>query len=428
MAQWKGFTLLLMFLAGIFSPVFLEAGEFPPYQKYEGPLKPGMEITRENFDKYLPELQKLLQPSKLKWYSMGIKEGLVTLPIGKNRQVPLSKNQVEATRKHKGTARIGVNNQLEEWIAGVPFPEPENALELAWNANPTIYRAGHSDDLLQPSWMGLFNRTKYEKHFVWDLYNRQYRGRVDIPPFGDDVSFKTKGVIQKESIVVYEPHEVKGFIQLRVRYWDVGKNDDCYGYIPAIRRIRRLTGSDLTDPLLGSDAVPDDFEVWRQKLNKNMTFRVLECRDFLVPRTYIAEEKPPYDYQKHGPCVQAISEFRPLWVLEVSLNDPNYVYSRRLFYINATPMAQKGDYLIYWGENFDPKGRLWRAGGFAVHYDNGHGFRTLNNWIYMNVLRNHYTMMDNFKPCYHPAENFKKVLPLDENLAFSIKGLLKRSR
>jgi len=424
-----GFLLFMVFIAGILFPVFSEAQNFPPYQKYEGPLKPGMEITRENFDQYSFELKKLLMPSKFQWYAMGITEGLVTMPIGEARQCSLSKGQINATLKYKGTARISANNQLENWTAGVPFPEPKNSLELAWDANPTIYRAGHSDDCVQPSAFALYRGTRYEKRFVWNLYNRQCRGRMDIPPLGDLPSFTNGGISQKESLLVFEPHEVRGFIQLRIRYWAVDKPDSCYGYIPTIRRIRRLTGSDLTDPLLGSDCVPDDFEAWRQKLDDKMEFRILECRDFLVPRTYIgSKNKPPYDYRKHGPCVQAISEFRTLWVMEVTLKDPDYVYSKRLFYINATPFDEKGDFLIYWGENFDLKGRLWRAGGFAVHYDNGEGFRTLNNWIYMNVRSNHYSMMDNFKPCYDPPEHFHKVLPLKEDQAFSIKGLLRRAR
>ena len=59
--------------------------------------------------------------------------------------------------------------------------------------------------------------------------------------------------------------------------------DQCYGYIPAIRRIRRLTGSNLIDPVLGSDYTPDDGEVWRQKFTSKWRFRALEYRDFLVP-------------------------------------------------------------------------------------------------------------------------------------------------
>ena len=287
MIRLKGAHFLTAFLMGVLLPVFLLAEEIPPYQKYEGPIKPGVVITKDNFDTYLPELQKLLPPSKIKWLSMGVREGLVTMPIVKTAYWPLTKGQLEATRKYAGTARIGAGNDLLNWKAGVPFLEPKNVLEIVWNCYPTVSRGGAHDDYQQHSRLGLFKGTKYEKNFVWDLFRRKYRGRTDIPPLGDMPDFTERGISYKESLVIKEPNEVKGFVHLRVRYWDIDKADECYAYIPAIRRVRRLTGADVTDPLLGSDYVPDDFDVWQQKLNPRMKLRVLEHRDLLFPRHYV---------------------------------------------------------------------------------------------------------------------------------------------
>jgi len=297
---------------------------------------------------------------------LGVKEGLVTMPIVKTTYHPLTKGQLAATMKYAGTARIGTGNQLLGWVAGVPFPEPKNALELAWTTYPTIARSDSHDELQFHCWFGLFQGTKYQKHYVWDLFNKKYRARVDIPPLGDMPEFAESGLICKESMMILEPNEVKGFIQLRHRYWDINKADECYAYIPAIRRVRRMTGSDLTDPLLGSDMCPDDYENIRQKVDSRMKIRVLEHRDFLVPRFYTEEEGGksacPYDYKKNGPCLQTDWEIRPLWVIEVMINDPDYVYSKRILYADAVPPLEKGgDTLIYWGENFDQKGRLWKA-------------------------------------------------------------------
>ena len=411
---------------GVLFPVFLGAAELPPYQKYQGPIKPGIVITKKNFDTYLPELQKLLPVSKVKWYGMGVREGLVTMPIVKTTYVLPTKGQQEATRKYAGAARVGPNNDLLNWTAGVPFPEPRNAQEVAWNCYPTISRTSAHDDLLFISAFYLFKGTKYEKHFIWDLWDRKYRGRADIPPLGDMPEFTERGISFKESILIYEPNEVRGFIQLRIRYWDMAKADECYAYIPAIRRVRRLTGADLTDPLLGSDCVPDDFEVWRQKLDPKMKIRVLEHRDFLVPRTYVGmENKPAYDYKKHGPCYPIEWEIRPQWVLEIMINNPDYVYSKRIIYVDAVPLDQGGSYLLYWGEEYDQKGRLWKANGQGAPAANKEGFKNLFLWMYMNCQTDHYTVMDGY-PAY--VKGFDKTFPLKEDEAFSIKGLLKRAR
>src|SRR3990172_4386889 len=100
MIKLKGAHLLTAFLMGILFPVFLGAAELPPYQKYEGPIKPGVVITKENWDKYLPELQKLLPPSKLKWYGMGVKGRMVTMPIVQTTYIFPTKGQIEATKKY----------------------------------------------------------------------------------------------------------------------------------------------------------------------------------------------------------------------------------------------------------------------------------------------------------------------------------------
>ena len=104
MVRLKGSHFLTAFLMGVLFPVFLGAAELPPYQKYTGPIKPGVVITKENFDTYMPELQKLLPLAKFKWFSLGIKEGLVTMPIVKTTYYRVTKGQMEATRKYAGTA------------------------------------------------------------------------------------------------------------------------------------------------------------------------------------------------------------------------------------------------------------------------------------------------------------------------------------
>ncbi len=426
MIKIKREQFLTAFLMGVLFPVFLGAAELPTYQKYEGPIKPGVVITKENWDRYLPELQKLLPPSKIKWYGMGVREGLVTMPVVKTTYWPLTKGQMEATKKYAGTARVGANNDLLNWTAGVPFPEPKNALEIIWNCYPTISRGGAHDDYQQHSWLNLFTGTEYEKRFLWDLFRRKYRGRTDVPPLGDMSDFTGRGISYRESLVIKEPNEVKGFVNLRIRYWDINKVDDNYAYVPAIRRVRRLTGADATDPLLGSDYVPDDFDVWQQKLDPRMKFRVLEHRDLLFPKTYVGREnKPAYDYKKHGPCVQVEWELRPFWVLEIMTNNPDYVYSKRVIYVDATPPPLDRNYILYWGEQYDQKGRLWKATGQVATSTSKDGFKGTFNHMAMNCQTNHYTLLDAFQAYDNGLD---KTFPLDEDAAFSIKGLLRTVR
>lgn len=391
------------------------AKELAPYQKYQGPIKAGVVIDAESWDKYLSELKKLCSPSILQWYGLGVKGGMVTISIVEKGQHKLSKGVYEATRKYSSQCRIGPNNSLIGWKGGIPFPDPKSAIELAWDCYPDITRGNSHDDLVFYSWFGLFKGAKYEKHFRWVLRKKKYVGRTDIPPIPHLPEFESNGVLSKESMLISEPHEVRGFIQLRIRYWDVTEMDECYGYIPAIRRIRRLTGADVTDPILGSDCINDDFEVWRQKFNPKMTFRVIGNKDCLFPREYV--EKPPYNYLKNGPCSLLEWEIRPMWILEVMTNDPQYPYSRRLVWVDKEHFGN------LWGEAYDQRGRLWRANGPFPASNDGKGFRAMFNWMYMNCRTNHYTMMEGY-----PTYGLPEFKPVNPNKAFTIKGLLRMVR
>ena len=414
MSVYKKFLFVL--IVNLFIPLSLFAGDLPDYHPYKGSIVPGVVITAENWDQYLPELKKLVPQSKLKWYEIGVKKGLVTMPIKETGYHELSKGVLKATRENAGKCKTGSNNALIGWVAGVPFPSPNNGLELAWNCYSEVSRASSHDDCLFYCWFGLFKKDRYEKHFSWQLRKKKYMGRCDIPPLPQMPEVASVGIASKESIIVTDPHEVRGYINLRIRYWDLEREDECYAYIPAIRRVRRLTGSDLTDPLLGSDCVVDDFEVWRQKLDSKMTFRILEKRDFLVPRTYT--EKPPYDYKKNKCCYPVEWELRPLWVMELTTNDPDYIYTRRIMHVDAVPMEKGGTFLLYWGDEYDQKGRLWKANGQGAPSDNGKGYKNLFAWMYMNYQSDHYTVMYG-----HP-----EFPNLDPSRAFSIKGLLRMAR
>ena len=160
-----------------------------------------------------------------------------------------------------------------------------------------------------------------------------------------------------------------------------------------------------------------------------MKFKVLEHGDFLVPRIYVGREnKPTYNYKKTGTYVQVEWELRPQWVLEIMINDPNYVYSKRVLYVDAVPPDQGGCYLLYWGEQYDQKGRLWKANGHVAPAGSKEGFKNLFNWVYMNCQTDHYTLIDGFPTFPTYVKDRLAISSLTEEEAFSIKGLLKKAR
>ncbi len=387
-------------------------------------IKPGVIITKENFSRYSSSLEELLIPG---YYlhimgSKAIRKGWITIPVVE----PKWKYQpppgfVEASRKNLAEKRcnIGSENQLLGFIGGLPFPDPQNGLELGWNAS---HRRLATEDKEFPADFKLFNAEgKQERYFSWHLWKKMWIGRTDITPIPEIP--ENNGVLDsKESIVIDRPHDVKGFCLIRVRYVDLGKADDCYSYIPALRRMRRLTGSDLTDPLLGSDAIPDDFEAWRQKIDNKMTFKILGTKNFLVPRHYTTEEisstrgeRPPEFIR--GSCFQVEWEIKSLWILEIKPNRPDYPYRKRLVYVEK----DDGTATLYGGDNYDHRGRLSHTNTFITHYFHPDTlFRMWCTAVYRNTLTNHSTMLDMY-PILGPELN----IPIE---VFTVRGLLKRAR
>ena len=381
-------------------------------------IKPGIIVTRENYKNFSAELKELLPPATFTVLSRGIEKGWITMPIVKKKGYPPPKGLGEATLKYAGTCRTGTGNELIGWTAGLPFyPHPKTGLELAWNA---YRRRMHPDDLDMPSDFYLYNKEgKKERSFRWTLYKKDWVGRVDTPPLGEMPG--NNGVLNsKESIIITKPFDVKGFCMVRLKYEDIEKPDAIFSYIPAIRRIRRLTGADVTDPLLGSDAIPDDFEVWRAKINSKQTFKILGEKDFLVPRFYgFAEgiQKQPMENFIKGACFQLDWEIRPLWILEIMENDPDYAYSRRVIYIDK----EDGAATLWVGENYDQKGRLFRASPAIPVYFNFKN-RLKGNWgfYYYNYITGHSTIMDMREKNLNDPH-----VPVDK---FTIKSLLREAR
>ncbi len=403
--EMKIINLSILFIL-LLLPVILFAEE----------IKPGVVITKDNYERYLPELESLLPESRLHWFlELGLKKGLITVPIVETKYYSSSPGFIEATKRNRGKSKVGPNNNLLGWLAGVPFPDPKNAVEIAWNAYPEISHATSHDDAAFPAKMNFFSKEgKYEKHFSWKDHKKKYMGRTDIPPIPNMPKALAMGIWSKEAMFVTEPHDVKGFVQMRVRYREIEKNDDVYCYLPVIRRIRRLTGKDVCDPLLGSDMPLDDFETFRQKIDSKMTFKLLGTKKFIVPATYTKYPEPFCV----GPCFQINWEIRPLCIISVTTNNPDYMYSKRILYIDT----EEGHWVIYWAENYDQGGRLWRALGVtpvAHETSNGvDGFRNLYGYVITNCQTNHYTI----------ANGDPEFIPLDPDKVFSMREMIKRSR
>jgi len=350
-------------------------------------IKPGAVINQQNYKDYLPALKDLLAPSRYAAYTKGLEKGWITMPVvSDGPRIGPPPGVREATAKYASQCKLLPNGQLTNYVAGNPFPNPKTGLELAWNGFKT---RSIPDDAIIPGEFHLINKKGIEERsFKWILYKKFWIGRTHIPPLGEIPG--NKGILEsKESLIITSPFDVKGFIMFRVRYWDLDRSDDCYSYLPALRRIRRLTGSDVTDPLLGSDATPDDFQVWRQKINPKMTFKNLGVRDYLETRYYPGNKNPLEKDMLRRNCLQVEWEIRPLYTLEVMINDPDYVYSKRVITIEK----YNDSYNLINGSNYDQKGRLFKSDSQLTNFSPETGIYGARCHTFRNLITDHTTQL-----------------------------------
>ncbi|MDY6862133.1 MAG: DUF1329 domain-containing protein [Thermodesulfobacteriota bacterium] len=373
-------------------------------------IKPGRIIKKENYQNYLSDLKRLVPSSQFKNIAHGLQRGWITMPIVEKRNYYPPKGFVRATSKNGGKCKIMPVNKLIGWEAGLPFPDPKTPVELAWD---TYRRRQMAEDLeIYFKYLLFTKEINMERSFTLSLWKKFWVGRTDIPPIPELPG--NNGVLNsKESIVIKNPYDVKGFSMVRIRYEDIERVDEVYSYIPALRRIRRLTGSDVCDPMLGSDQIYDDFECWRQKIDPKMTFNILGVRDFLVPRHYT--NKPSQRFMKKN-CFQVEWEMRPLWILVIFTNDSDYAYSRRILYIEKTDKTCS----LYGGDFYDQKGRLWRNVGPIIQASDP---ETLFRCWWGVLIADH--ISGHSSTAYMSPKLRNILVPLD---VFTIKGLLKRAK
>ncbi len=324
-------------------------------------IKPGVVIKKDNYEKYREAFKKLMPPGIFDVFEKGIKMGLVEIPVVKKKKYFPPKGFVEWSRKNKGVCKLGPGNRLLNWKAGIPFINPKNATELAWDVR-LWYDVGDQFSF-QEQPLVLYQGFKRERLLKMLSYRHLFTGRTEIPPIPEEPKNK-EGRWRREANVFIYPFDISPFALLRTQYVDTYKDDDVLAYVPALRRVRRFTGSDVQDPLFGSDIINDDFACWYQKITPKMTFKNLGVKKFLVPVRW-REQKLRRINPFIAPEERQKWEIRPLYVLEVNINDPNYVYSKRVLYVDK----EDGFFTIYYGLFYDQRGRLFRSWNISFFWD-----------------------------------------------------------
>ncbi|MBI5895808.1 MAG: DUF1329 domain-containing protein [Desulfobacterales bacterium] len=279
-------------------------------------LKPGDKIDTSNWEK----VKDLLPFSVAAW----VKKGDLPITIGEYK---FDASPDEAWKKasaanagkydvdQTGALIDAQTKKIPDYVFGEPFPvieenDPNAGVKLIWNYDLKKARVGTWHTNFGMEWIG---RNGFEKKIVGNYLVYYYNCRPDGPQDNPNQ------YMELSLFPVVEPYDVQGLVQLNRKFIS-DKQDDVYAYIPAIRRVKKLSGANRSDPSVGSDFILDDSNGWSGK-NTTMKWKFIEKTTVLVPQV---------DWNMEAPLT-AMKQSDGSWLVEGSktpptegYNDPNW--------------------------------------------------------------------------------------------------------
>ncbi len=316
-------------------------------------VQPGDVITKDN----LKNASDLVGPG-LTWC---LEHGL-TMKIVPTKRVEWPRAYRAATEEHSSQVRLSADRTtLENYVAGMPFPnidpnDPDAATKIMWNYQ---YKPLITDDVLMRDFQVPSGPLTYtspmvpDREFtVGDMRRLYYNGRLFVDPKPEMPN--PDGIRYKEILSpVVAPFDMKGVGQLSFRYLSAARQDDTWLYVPAIRRVRRMSTSQRSDSLFGQDTDQDSYWGFSGHIAWS-EWKLLGVKDILgvVHREHFRPQRCPggadFAYCDNW-------EKRRAYVIEGVSKLPQYAYGKRVLYIDTEA------WIVMNSDIYDKRGELWKV-------------------------------------------------------------------
>ncbi len=321
------------------------------------------------------------------------------LPLAASKEVPLDPRWVKASNANAG--KTSINRQecrIDGWGAGAPFPnidmkDPEAAEKIVWN-----WHLGQlvGDVSQVPGYTQVLIDGKKGVHAepVAEFTRYAMKGRLTGgSPVEGDGSDRGRQLLYFKS-----PSDMKGLGTYTVMY-DSAKVNSVWAYIPAVRRVRQLSGGAWMDPVGSSDQLQDDLEIFNARPCWYPEYKLLGKRSILAvtasktgtdiwnkegktfaERYPVLQNEPPY-WNMSGNNY----EVREVYVIE-AITPSIHPYSKKVLYIDVKYPR------IHYGEAYNRKGEFWKFMEFQSYANVTDGdIRTTAGEV-IDYQRNHATV------------------------------------
>ncbi|RLA43780.1 MAG: outer membrane lipoprotein-sorting protein [Gammaproteobacteria bacterium] len=294
------------------------------------------------------------------------------------KQIMLPKWQ-ELTEENRGKAKLideaGTLAYEDDgpWPGGVPFPEPETALEVMVNFQFHIEADDWSVPQNKPvamSRLELHKGGKPIKQQLVSVSRTRMTSRAFFDPMPSIPGYEDE--LERTVTLFLSPYDVNGLATLSIIYRDQSKLPNAFAYVPVLRRVRRTPTNQRADSVGGTDLTIGDLQGFSDPLGM-WDFKILGRRSMLATMTRAPAAAAPPD---PTPMVAgrfispyASAELRDTYIIEAI---PKYdtIYSKKILYLDAhtfrptvTDFYDKQgkllkSYHIYWSWDNWPNPRL----------------------------------------------------------------------
>jgi hypothetical protein len=350
------------------------SGEQAPFPTIEeltgGKVKTGDSITKENVDLVKDYLTVGI-------YDL-VKQGMI-MKIGKNvapgEVTPAYfREATENSLKLHGKPTVDENAVIytkegKTWPGGIPFPAPSNVLELMADV-----KYGHGVDDFEANQYTLYvnkegkayKTNKMNISWVWT------NGRLKVPPLGAVPGFETANEVNLPVFVA--PQDLKGLGQLSIKYWDDLKNPDAgFVYLPAFKRVIRVSATTYQDNMGGSDMTWGDPNGLREPFS-NWKFKLIAKKFMLAGYPYgeAAKINPDLsvddgkEYTEGKKFAKNTWVVTPVYIVEATPKI-KHIYGKKILYIRSPEEAWFVYSNIGMVDIYDQQMRLWKA-YYAIPY------------------------------------------------------------
>ena len=305
----------------------------------------GKKIDSSNVDgvkEFLPESFYGLIKDTDRW-------GKTSFTILPYETVVPSPGIVSQTRQHYGKTKTGANKELLNYVAGVPFPDTDNALEMAYNFRTRTYGdayrsedGGHIVD----------GKLKYDMSIKLKNNLCFFAGRTDTPPL-PEFPENPKNIWRAFTMMQLAPPETRNQRIMEIQYKDFMKPYDMWFWLPAVRRVKRRSTTERQDSASGGDGCGFDNLGWDGPIRIN-SYKYLAQKEYLLAR------HNDMDKLEHSPghCIwnNTQRERVKVHMLEVVNQSPNFLYSKIIWYLCPE------SWQILYADRYDRRGKMWRIG------------------------------------------------------------------